>query len=166
MYVYVPWRRVASWYCDACGICCSVYKPRLTAYEYLKLLNTGFVEEKAGKFYIRKTGSGCPFQQRNLCSLQHSLKPLSCKIFPFTVKRRGDDAAFFEFEGEEFYVYADTFCHNMIVKRDLKPRKEVYELVKEVVAIVTGRGDFRLLTAQLNQVSATPQQHHHHLVKV
>lgn len=163
--MHVPWRRVASWHCDACGMCCSVYRPRLTAYEYLKLLNTGFVEEKAGKFYIRKIGSNCPFQHGNLCSLQHSLKPLSCKIFPFAIRKSGENSALFEFEGEEFYVYADTFCPNLIVKRDLKPRKEVYELVKEVVAIVTGRSDLRLLTAQLNRVAATPQQHHHRLVR-
>jgi len=100
--MHVPWRRVASWHCNACGMCCRVYTPRLTAYEYLKLRNTGFVVEKAGRFYIRKIGGICPFQSGRLCSLQRDLKPTSCKTFPFVVRKRGEEDALFELDGEEF----------------------------------------------------------------
>ena len=161
----VPWRRVASWHCNACGVCCRIYKPKLTAYEYLKLKNTGFVEEKAGKFYIRKINGQCPFQRGNLCTLQHTMKPLSCRIFPFRVYTKGDDYALFEFDGEEYYVYADTFCPNLKIKSDMKPAKRVYELVKEAVMIFTGRDNFRLLTAQLNPKTPVLQQPHHRLAR-
>ncbi|WP_456467848.1 YkgJ family cysteine cluster protein [Archaeoglobus sp.] len=156
----VPWRRVASWHCNACGICCKVYRPKLTAYEYLKLKSTGFVEERAGRFYIRKINGLCPFQRGNLCSLQQNLKPLACKIFPFIVRRKGSEEALFELDGETYYVYADTFCPNLLVKSDLKPVDRVYELVKEAVLLFTGKREFKLLTAQLNQETAKLQQLH------
>lgn len=145
--MHVPWRRVASWHCDACGVCCRVYRPRLTAYEYLKLRHTGLVEEKAGRFYIRKINGRCPFQSDRLCSLQNDLKPISCKTFPFVVRRKGEEDALFELDGEEFYVYADTFCPNLIIKRDKRP--VVTELVREAVMLFTGGKEFRRLTATI-----------------
>ncbi len=160
----VPWRRVASWHCSACGVCCRVYKPRLTAYEYLKLRNTGFVEEKMGRFYIRKINGKCPFQHGNLCRLQHSMKPLACRIFPFRVYTRGDDAAFFGLHGEEYYVYADPFCPNLKVKSDTREVREIYEMVREAVMLFTGRGNFKLLTAQPTPETAGLQQLHRRLV--
>lgn len=162
----VPWRRVASWHCNACGVCCKFYKPKLTLYEYLKLLNTGFVEEKSGRFYLRKINGRCPFQYGRLCTLQHTMKPLSCKMFPFTVYTKGDEDALIEVDGEEYYVYVDPFCPNVRIKPDTKPVKKVYELAKEAVMIFSGRSNFKLLTAQLTPESVELQQLHHHLARV
>ena len=161
--MYVPWKRVASWHCDACGMCCRFYRPRLTAYEYLKLRNTGMVEDRGGKFYIRKIGDRCPFQSGRLCSLQNELKPISCKTFPFVVRRKGEEDAIFVLEGEEFYVYADTFCPNLIIKKDKKPA--VTELAEEAVRLSTGGKDFRRLTAAIPGI-AKPQQPLHRLEMV
>ena len=152
--MHVPWRRVASWHCSACGKCCRVYRPKLTAYEYLKLKPTGFVVEKAGRFYIRKIGKKCPFQVGRLCSLQNNLKPLSCKTFPFVIRKRGEEEALFEFDGEEFYVYADTFCPNLTIKRDTRPA--ITELVREAVMLFKGRGGLSRLTAAIPE-TAGPQ---------
>lgn len=162
--MYVPWRRVASWHCSACGECCRIYRPKLTAYEYLKLLPTGLVEERAGKFYIRKITGKCPFQIGKLCSLQTSIKPLSCKMFPFAIYRRGEEEALFEFEKEEFYVYADVFCPNLVLKDDLSASQEVQKLVEEAVSLYIGKLDFKMLTADLK--AAKLQQPRLHLARV
>lgn len=142
----VPWRRVASWHCEACGKCCMEYKPRLTFYEFLKLRNTGMVVEKGGRYYIRKIGRRCPFQTGTLCRLQDRLKPLSCRLFPFSVRRRGEESALFEYMGEELFVYVDTFCRNV---RLGIAGKNIEELVRDAVSIAYGKKKFGRLTASL-----------------
>ncbi|AEA47327.1 YkgJ family cysteine cluster protein [Archaeoglobus veneficus] len=136
--MYVPWRRVASWHCDACGICCYRYRVRLTFYEYLKLRPTGLVEEKFGRYYIRKIGGRCPFQVGRLCSLQGVKKPAACKLFPFFVRRKGERDAFYEYNGEEFYVYISTDCPNVVLSRERRESKRVESLVREAVQLYTG----------------------------
>ncbi len=156
--MHVPWRRVASWHCDACGKCCEAYRVKLTAYEYLKLKHTGFVEEKLGKFYIRKISNKCPFQVGNLCILQNRLKPIACRLFPFTIRKEGRKDALFEYKGEEYYVYIDTFCPNVKLKKDLAPSRDMVPLVLEAIKMYLGeiRG-VNLLTAR-GQGSKEPQQ--------
>lgn len=147
--MHVPWRFVASWHCDACGDCCKEYRVRLRAYEYLKLRNTGFIEEKAGRFYIKKIGKLCPFQRRNLCSLG-SLKPVVCKLYPFSILKKGEDRAFFEFEGEEFFIYVDNFCKNVKLKEDLKPSAEIVKEIEEAIELILGRRvELDLLTCRV-----------------
>uniref|UniRef100_A0A7J2TG38 YkgJ family cysteine cluster protein n=1 Tax=Archaeoglobus fulgidus TaxID=2234 RepID=A0A7J2TG38_ARCFL len=162
--MHVPWRLVASWHCDACGICCTRYRVRLRTYEFLKLRKTGFVEEKAGRFYIKNIGKFCPFQNGNLCSLGNS-KPVACKLYPFSILKKGDERASFEFEGEEFFVYVDTFCKNVKLKSDLRPSKIVEKEIIEALEILTGkRSDLNLLTAKIRSVQGIqePQRHHLH----
>ncbi len=145
----VPWRRVASWHCDACGKCCEAYRVKLTAYEYLKLKHTGFVEEKLGKFYIRKIGNKCPFQVGNLCILQNKLKPIACRLFPFSIRKEGKKDALVEYKGEDYYVYVDTFCPNVKLKKDSIPSKEMVPLVIEAIKMHLGEiQGVNLLTAR------------------
>lgn len=147
--MHVPWRLVASWHCSACGNCCKEYRVRLRAYEYLKLRKTGLIEEKAGRFYIRKIGRLCPFQSGNICSLGN-FKPVACKLYPFSVLKKGEENALFEFEGEEFYVYVDDFCWNVRLKGDLRPSAEIVPKVEEAIEIILGkRIELNLLTAKL-----------------
>ncbi len=153
--MHVPWRLVASWHCDACGVCCKKYKVRLRTYEFLKLRETGFVEEKAGKFYIKKLGKFCPFQIDNLCILGNS-KPIACKLYPFSITKKGEETASFEFEGEEFFVYVDTFCKNVILKSDLRPSAIVEKEIIEAFEILTGKKSApNLLTAQIKSAQET-----------
>lgn len=144
----VPWRRVASWHCDACGKCCMEYTPKLTFYEFLKLRDTGFVLEKSGRFYIRKIGKRCPFQLGRLCRLQSNLKPLACRLFPFSIHKRGEEEALYEYMGDELFVYVDTFCKNV---RLGKPTRGFEEIVRDAVSIVYGKKKFGRLTAPLSQ---------------
>ncbi len=133
--MYVPWTRVASWHCNACGICCHKYRVKLTFYEYLKLRPTGLVEEKTGRYYIKRIGNRCPFQSGNLCSLQGERKPVACKLYPFLVRKKGKEEALYEYEGEEFYVYITTDCPNVKLGRGLESMEK---LVREAVMIYTG----------------------------
>lgn len=144
--MWVPWRRVSSWHCTACGKCCYKYEVGLTFYEYLKLKNTRFVEERAGKFYIKKINDKCPFQMGTLCSLQDK-KPIACKLYPFTVRRKGEELALFEYKGEEFYIYVNTFCSNVILG---KAEKYMEMLVREAVQLYLGERNLpELITASL-----------------
>ncbi|MFN3384319.1 MAG: YkgJ family cysteine cluster protein [Archaeoglobaceae archaeon] len=164
--MHVPWRFVSSWHCEACGVCCTQYKVRLRAYEYLRLKNTGLVEEKAGRFFIKKIGKSCPFQFGNLCSLGNS-KPIACKIYPFSILKKGDELASFEFEGEEFFVYVDDFCKNVKTKRDVRPSQIVAREIREAIEILLGkRIDMELLTAKLNRETQGLQRLHRHRSKV
>ncbi|MCS7118710.1 MAG: YkgJ family cysteine cluster protein [Archaeoglobaceae archaeon] len=161
--MFVPWRLVASWHCEACGACCVQYRVRLRTYEFLKLRKTGFVEERAGRFYIKKIGKFCPFQSGNLCSLGN-FKPLVCKIYPFSILKRGEELASFEFEGEEFFVYVDSFCKNVKIKKDPKPSIEK-EVIEALEIMIGRRFEMNLLTAKLIQETRVLQQPHIHRLK-
>ncbi|MDI9645106.1 MAG: YkgJ family cysteine cluster protein [Archaeoglobales archaeon] len=161
----VPWRKVFSWHCNACGKCCSEYRVRLSAYEYLKLKETGFVEEKNGRFFIRKIRGSCPFQIDRLCILQDKLKPFACKIYPFSVYKRGEEDALFEYEKEEYYVYVDVFCPNLKLRRESGENYSIRALVEEAVKLYLGEvAQPKKLTADL-KVSEL-QQHRLHRAKV
>jgi len=131
----VPWRRVASWHCTACGECCHRYRVTLTFYEYLRLKNTGFVEDRAFRYYIRKIGKRCPFQIGRICSLQGENKPLACKLFPFTISKKGKEEALYEYNGKDVYVYVDVGCPNIVLGRAGR-RMEL--LVREAVQLYFG----------------------------
>jgi len=131
----VPWRKVASWHCTACGECCHRYKVPLTFYEYLRLKNTGFVEEKTFRYYIRKIGKRCPFQVNRICSLQGERKPIACKLFPFIISKRGKEEALYEYEDEEVYVYVELGCPNIVLG---KAGKRIELLVREAVQLYFG----------------------------
>ncbi len=164
--MHVPWRFVASWHCDACGDCCKEYRVRLRAYEYLKLKGTGLIEERANRFYLKKIGKLCPFQKGTLCSLGDS-KPIACKLYPFSILKKGDKRALFDYEGEEFFVYVDDFCKNVKLKKDLKPSAEISKKIEEAIEIILGkRVKLNLLTAKLVSETPEPRLPHHHRLMV
>lgn len=129
----VPWKQVASWHCNACGKCCREYTVRLTFYEYLLLRKTGFVEEKATGYYIKKIGKSCPFQHRNLCLLHGKIKPKACRLFPFVILKKGEEDARYEFKGEEFYVYLELGCPNIKIEKG-----GIVPLVEEAIKVYLG----------------------------
>lgn len=131
----VPWRKVHSWHCIACGACCREYIVPLRAHEYLRLKWTGFVEERYGRFYIKKINKRCPFQVENLCILQGELKPVACKLYPFKIRRKGSESAIFEYRGEKFYVYVDVFCPNVVLG---KPSESLKRMIVEAIKIHLG----------------------------
>jgi hypothetical protein len=132
--VKVPWSRVHSWHCIACGECCKHFKVPLTFWEYLKFRKLGVVEERR-KYYLRKINGRCPFQIGRFCGIQES-KPLVCKLFPFTIRQRGDDSALFYYGDDEYYVYVDVFCRNIVFGG---PSFRFKEMVREALEIYTGK---------------------------
>lgn len=142
----VPWRFVKDWHCDACGKCCKEYLVPLRSYEYLRLRWSGFVEERFGKFYIKKINGRCPFQINKLCILQGELKPIACKLYPFVIRKKGDERAEFEYGGEVFYVYVDTFCKNVVLGR---PSESLRRMVVEAIQVYLGvRRDVESITCR------------------
>ena len=131
----VPWKIVKDWHCVACGKCCDEYVVPLKPYEYLKLKWSGFVEERFGRFYIKKVNGKCPFQYNRLCILQGELKPVACKLYPFVIRKKGDERAEFEYNGETFYVYVDTFCENVVLGR---PSESLKRMIVEAIQIHLG----------------------------
>jgi hypothetical protein len=138
-------------------MCCKEYKVRLTAYEYLKLKWTGFVEEKNGRFYIRKINGRCPFQLDKLCTLQNRMKPLACKLYPFVVLGKGDEEALYEYAGEEYYVYVEVFCPNLKLRKrgekNLTRSPKIMEMVREAISLYRNEGKFELLTSPIKYVT-------------
>ncbi|MEM0214561.1 MAG: YkgJ family cysteine cluster protein, partial [Archaeoglobaceae archaeon] len=114
------------------------------------------------RFYIKKIGNLCPFQRGNICSLGN-LKPVACKLYPFSVLKKGEETALLEFENEEFFVYVDDFCKNVRLKRDLRPSMELLPKIEEAIEIILGkRLELNLLTAKLaseTQVLQQPRRH-------
>ncbi|MCS7130936.1 MAG: hypothetical protein NZ872_05910, partial [Archaeoglobaceae archaeon] len=78
-----------------------------------------------------------------------NLKPVACKLYPFSVLKKGEESALFEFDGEEFFVYVDDFCRNVKLKRDLKPSIEIIKQIEEAIEIILGkRIEVSLLTCR------------------
>jgi hypothetical protein len=131
----VPWIKVAEWRCTTCGRCCRDYKVPLTFGEYIYFRKFGAVEERR-KYYLRKVGGRCIFQYENLCGIQ-SKKPIACKLFPFLIRERcKDERALFEYNGDEYFVFVNTYCRNI---RYGTPTLKFKEIIKEAVEIYTGR---------------------------
>lgn len=130
----VPWSRIHSWYCDACGECCRHFKVPLTFWEYLKLRKLGVVEERR-RYYLKKIKGRCPFQLGRFCGIQET-KPLVCKLFPFTIRERGEESALFYYGDGEYYVYVDAYCKNIVFGR---PSFRFKETIKEALEIYTGK---------------------------
>jgi len=123
------------------------YRVPLRFYEYLKLRSTGFVEERGTRFYIKKIGKKCPFQVGRLCSLQGTIKPLACKLYPFKIREKGEEEAEFEYKGETFYVYVDaSTCPNIVLG---KPTLTLKKLITEAIQIYLGeKRRVELITAK------------------
>ncbi|MHA1333853.1 MAG: YkgJ family cysteine cluster protein [Candidatus Odinarchaeia archaeon] len=118
---YIPWRKVYSWRCFACGKCCMEYRVRITLGDYIKIKrffgDAPIKVDRLGRFIIRKLQNGrCVFQDHTgRCTIQElNIKPSVCKIYPFAVFEgeyfEGDPSALLIYKGKEFYVYVDSSC--------------------------------------------------------
>ncbi len=131
---YVPWRRVKSWRCTACGECCGRYSVPLSAAEYTRMVSRygeGVVRLHLGRPYLRRIAGRCVFLSGRLCSLQQTgLKPFACRIFPFLVRdeeRKNRKEAEFWYKDECYYVYLSTGC------AEVKPGKPQRWFVEQVI---------------------------------
>lgn len=121
----VPWRHINSWQCNGCGVCCKNYQVVLKFNEWLRLINRfgpGVTSTSLNRFYLGKRPDGsCIFLWRSgnihLCALQ-GMKPVACKLWPFRVlsspKYGRRSEALFEYKGNDFYVYIDPSCPQIV----------------------------------------------------
>lgn len=139
---YLPWRRVGSWRCLACGECCRKFVVVLTSYEYARLTNLlgpDVVEiDRHGDPCLRQRGGTCVFQgEDGLCGLQPlGLKPLACKVWPFKVERveGGEEVSheeLFTYGGETYRVLVHSACSGL----GKGTWEEMVEAIKEVIEI-------------------------------
>jgi Fe-S-cluster containining protein len=157
--LFVPWRYVEDWSCNACGECCRAYSVVLNFQEWLGIVKSYGVEKTVSgldKLFIRRRGDGtCIFlydlPSMRLCALQH-MKPKACKLWPFKVLRQPEFGNASEAEyycGENrFFVYVDSACSGL---RYGKPRGEfVSYTLREFVEIALGfRSVQRMSTANI-----------------
>jgi Fe-S-cluster containining protein len=138
-----PWRRIGSWSCTMCGECCFHFDVNLRWDEVVKFANSygrEFLLPTPKGFIISRAGERCPFLldcgSVRVCRLQHGMKPVACKLWPFQVYRRPkygrERDARFIFEGDEFFVYVDLRCRGV---RPGEPSPNLIETVSEAVKL-------------------------------
>ncbi len=130
---YLPWSKVSDWYCKTCGKCCKVFKVPLSFIEVkllLKRFGSYCIEASTGVFYLKRINGRCIFQFSNLCSI-HPFKPIACKLWPFSIheipKYGEKNHAYFEYRGQVFYVYLNSYCEGII------PGKPSFRLVNKII---------------------------------
>lgn len=115
-----PWRLYKSWTCLKCGVCCKHYTVPLNQTEaklYSILFGDQVLDKVGSKTVLRKIDNRCVFQTGPLCSI-NNIKPRNCKLWPFIVRKKPlkkatAKLAEFEYLGEKYYVYVDTFCRGL-----------------------------------------------------
>lgn len=169
----IPWTKVRSWLCLACGECCKKFRVPLRAKEYAEIVSKfgyGAVTLDVGRAYLRgdpSTGR-CVFQRkvggRWVCGIQE-MKPLACKLWPFAVldKPRGGGGreALYPRLGRKFYVYVDARCPG--VELGAPSERFVAKVLPEVVKLSQGAEISQLYstspipTLELQALTAEPK---------
>jgi hypothetical protein len=120
----VSWRRIKSWKCIECGMCCRDYHVVLNIHEWIKIVRNFGVERtiySGSKLLLGKKndGSCCFLNCRGdncYCGLQY-MKPLACKIWPFKIfdhpKFGNSTEAFYRFRERNFFIYVDPACKGL-----------------------------------------------------
>lgn len=123
--LFVPWRFIADWKCNACGLCCKAYSVVLNFHEWLKIVkNYGIETTVSGldKLFIkRKSDGSCAFLHSfsgvHLCGLQQ-MKPKACKLWPFKIVSKPEygyaNDAVYSYGEHKLFVYADSTCSGLI----------------------------------------------------
>jgi Fe-S-cluster containining protein len=122
--IFVPWRYIADWKCNKCGLCCKAYSVVLNFQEWLRIVRNYGVEATTSgldKLFIkRKSDGSCAFlhnfSNMHLCGLQQ-MKPKACKLWPFKIVNKplygyADDAVY-NYGENRIFVYADSACSGL-----------------------------------------------------
>ncbi|MFZ7137179.1 MAG: YkgJ family cysteine cluster protein [archaeon] len=161
----VSWRKVKSWTCVGCGMCCKDYHVVLNFAEWISILKNfgeGAIGRAPGKLLLGKRNNGvCCFlnQLGNTpsCGLQH-VKPLACKIWPFKVfdePKFGDERqALYVYRDRKFYVYVDPACTGLLLGKPTTDFK--FKFLPEFIDVALG-----LRQNQYHSTSKTRMQPFH-----
>jgi Fe-S-cluster containining protein len=145
--LFVPWRYIADWKCNACGLCCKAYSVVLDFPEWLKIVKNYGVEKTVSgldKLYIKKRSDGsCIFlynlSNMHLCGLQH-MKPKACKLWPFKILGKPKfgyaKEAEYNYGGNRLYIYADSNCNGL--KYGIPTWEFATQTIKEFIEIALG----------------------------
>ncbi|MCW4016376.1 MAG: YkgJ family cysteine cluster protein [Candidatus Bathyarchaeota archaeon] len=143
----VPWRKIKSWDCVECGMCCKDYHVVLNFGEWMNLVRNYGVESTiptVSKLLLGKKRDGtCCFLNQlrgtHICGLQY-MKPLACKIWPFKVfdsPKFGSSAeALFRYRDRDFFVYVDPACTGLHWGRPVSEFK--HKILPEFVDVAVG----------------------------
>lgn len=122
--LFVPWRYVADWKCNACGSCCKAYSVVLNFPEWLRIVKNYGVEKTVSvlnKLFIKRRRDGSCFflyniSSMHLCGLQQ-MKPKACKLWPFKIASKPEfgyaNEANYRYGESKFFVYADSTCSGL-----------------------------------------------------
>jgi len=146
----IAWRRISSWECSNCGLCCQRLEIVLTEQE-ARTIRASFgdqavVTTRLGP-RLAKIGDRCIFQRfrqgSSRCLLQSvGLKPSACRTYPFVTSPRplrgmAPRESLFTFGGEALYIYANPKCPGL---RLGTPSAElVQRILPEVAEMALGR---------------------------
>jgi len=143
----LPWSRVKSWECLACGECCKEFDILLGPDEHaniVKIYGEDVTRRVVNKFYLKRRSNGtCLFLYKHnriwLCKLQH-MKPRACKLYPFEVyhspKFGNSTEAIYRYGDKEFFVYVYPMCMGL---RWGKPTPEyAQKTIPEFIEIAEG----------------------------
>jgi len=143
----IPWRRIKSWRCITCGICCKEFDVVLGYKEWADIIRrfgVGAIKPSVTKLCLGKKVDGtCVFLYNSssswLCGLQQS-KPRACKLWPFKIleqPRYGrDKEAIYRFEDRDYFIYVDPSCQGLVW--GIPAKRFMYEILPEFVEIALG----------------------------
>jgi Fe-S-cluster containining protein len=144
----IPWRRVKSWNCVTCGICCKEYDVVLGYWEWTNIIrNFGVsaIKPSVARLCLGKKGDGtCVFLYNSygswLCGLQQN-KPNACKLWPFKIyeqsKHGRDDEAIYRFGDRVLFIYVDPSCQGLTW--GIPTRRFQHETLREFSEIALGK---------------------------
>ena len=153
----IPWTKIRSWDCMACGDCCKYFTINIKYEDWVKIINkhgTWAISPGVREFYIKRRPDGrCVFQHnlmgKWICELQ-DVKPGICKRWPFRIyrkSRRGKgEVAIFQYRNENFYVYLESFCKG--IQYGYPSTKFAKQVIPEFIEIYLGN-----LKNQVNSTS-------------
>jgi hypothetical protein len=143
----IPWRRVKSWNCITCGICCKEFDVALGYKEWTNIIRNfgvGAIKPSVTRLCLGKKGDGtCVFLYYSfgswLCGLQLD-KPRACKLWPFKVllqpKYGRGSEAIYRFREKDFFLYVDPSCLGLTWGTPTK--RFMYETLPEFIEIALG----------------------------
>ena len=105
----IPWRIARRWRCVRCGWCCCNYDVPITFEDEERLRKFGdvFWHGKVG-VYLKRIDGKCIFYRDGECLIYED-RPIACRMYPFYIRRQGDELAKFG----DVYVYLDRNCRGI-----------------------------------------------------
>lgn len=102
-------------------------------------------------YYLKKKYDGsCIFQINNMCGIQ-DIKPLACKLWPVIINEKPKygykEEAEYEYKGQSFYIYLDSYCKGISYGKPL-PFFEKY-IIPEFIEISLKSREKQLLSTSL-----------------